>query len=115
MIPRSTYHKTEFESEYIKKSLKKVLSNDVQFFIAPNQKIYCNYFKERDSSITTFRLETFDSTGQLLSMLKTKRLTYVSELDKWRTKQYETRTFVGDDEVISVSYTHLTLPTILLV
>jgi len=111
VIPKSTFHKTEFESEYIKKSLKKVLSNDVQFFIAPDQKIYCNYFKERDSSITTFRLETFDSTGQLLSMLKTKKLTYIRESDKWQTKQYETRTYVGDEEIIYISEPNAVLDT----
>lgn len=111
VIPKSTFHKTEFESEYIKRSMKKVLSNDVQFFIAPDQKIYCNYFKERDSSITTFRLETFDSTGQLLSMLKTKKLTYERDINKWRTKEYETRTFVGDEEIIYISEPNEVLDT----
>ena len=85
VIPHSTFHKTEFESEYIRKSLKKVLSNDVQFFISPNQKIYCNYFRERDSTISTFRLETFDDTGQLRSMLKAKKIQYVRSTDTWMT------------------------------
>jgi len=103
VIPHSTYYKTEFESEYIKKSLKKVLSNDVQFFISPDQKIYCNYFKERDSTISTFRLETFDSSGVLLSMLKAKKLQYKRSTGKWQTKEYETRQFIGDEEILHIS------------
>jgi len=91
VIPKSTYHMTEFESKYIKRSLKKVLSNDVQFFISP------------DSTIATFRLETFDDDGQLTSMLKTKKLAYILETDTWQTKEYEIREFDGEEETIYLS------------
>ena len=100
VIPHSTFYKTEFESKYIKRSLKTVLSNDVQFFISPNQKIYCNYFQKRDSTLKTFRLETFDSTGNLLSMLKAKRLTYDIKKKVWRAIDYEIRSFDGMEEYL---------------
>jgi len=113
VIPRSTYHKTEFESEYIRRSMRRVLSNDVQFFISPNQKIYSNYFKERDSTISTFRLESFDSTGRLLSMLKSNKLQYIDSTGSWQTKQYEIREFTNDEEYIYLSKPSEVLDTVL--
>ena len=101
VIPHSTFYKTEFESKYIKRNLKTVLANDVQFFISPHQKIYCSYFAQRDSSLDKFRLERFDSTGALKSIMKSQKLIYVNELKKWRAKNYEIRNFVdGKEELL---------------
>lgn len=98
VIPPSTYYLNEFKSEYIDKSIKKVLSNDVQFFISPDQKIYCRYFQKRDSSLSKFRIEEFDSTGMIKSILKADRLTYQSSKNSWQAKDYEMRTFDGLNE-----------------
>ena len=102
VIPHSTFYKTEFESKYIKKSLKTVLSNDVQFFISPNDKIYCNYFQKRDSSLKTFRLETFDDSGALLSIFKAHELKYMSKSNQWRAKNYEVRSYDGYEEFLLI-------------
>lgn len=102
VIPHSTLYKTEFESKYVKRSLKTVLSNDVQFFIAPNQKIYYNSFYQRDSTLKTFRLETFDSTGNLVSLMKANTLSYILADNVWRAKDYEQRTFDGMDQEIVI-------------
>ncbi len=93
VIPHSTYHLNEFKSKYIKRSIKKVLSNDIQFFISEDQKIYCRYFNKRDSSLKHFRLEKFNIEGELESFFKAERLTYKSESGKWRAKNYEMRSF----------------------
>jgi len=102
IIPHSTFYKTEFESQYIKRSLKTVLSNDVQFFISPHQKIYCNSFYKRDSTLKTFRLETFDTTGHLVSLMKAKKLKYIQNTNKWQAIDYEIRTFDGDQEYLLI-------------
>lgn len=102
VIPPSTYHLNEFKSEYINKSIKRVLSNDVQFFISPDQKIYCRYFQKRDSSLSKFRIEQFDSTGMITSIFKTNRLTYDNEKGSWHAKDYEMRTFDGLHEGLVV-------------
>ncbi len=104
VIPKSTFYKTEFESEYVKRSLKTVLSNDVQFFISPQQKIYCDHFRSRDSTLSTFRLETFDSSGLLLSILKAHKLKYNVAKDNWTASDYEMRSFDGIDEYITVGH-----------
>lgn len=102
VIPHSTLYKTEFESKYVKRSLKTVLSNDVQFFISPEKKIYCNAFYKRDSTLKTFRLETFDSTGNLISMMKANKLSYIAGENRWKAKDYELRSFDGMNEYITI-------------
>ena len=97
VIPHSTFHKTEFENEY-KRKVKIALSNDAQFFISPNQKIYCNFYRKRDSTLSTFRLESFDDEGNLISMLKAKKLKYNKATNNWTANDYEIRSFNGKDE-----------------
>ncbi len=102
VIPNSTFYKNEFESKYIKQSIKSVLSNNVQFFISPNQKIYCRYFSRRDSSLRTFRLETFDESRELISMMKASNLKFKEYPNTWTAEDYEIREFDGMNESIVV-------------
>lgn len=101
VIPHSTFYKTEFESKYIRRSLKTVLSKNVQFFLSPSEKIYCSSFSKRDSTLRTFRLESFDEDGRLKNIFKAHRLKYLAEENIWRAKDYEIRYF-GDDERIEL-------------
>lgn len=101
VIPHSTFYKTEFENEY-KKKVKTALSNDAQFFISPQQKIYCNFYRKRDSTLSTFRLESFDDEGNLISMLKANKLKYNLEKDNWTANDYEIRSFNGKDELLVI-------------
>jgi len=105
IIPKSTFHLNEFKSQYIKRSIKRVLSNDIQFYISERQKIYCRYYDKKDSSLRYFRLEHFDDEGNLESILKADRLTYVKDIDKWRAKKYEMRSFDRLDESIIIGHT----------
>ena len=104
VIPSATHHKTEVESKYIKTSLKRPLANNVQFFISPTSKIYCQYFKVRDSSLVSFRLETFDEQGQLTSMFKANNLIFKSEPNLWTAKDYEIRSFSGLEETMFIGH-----------
>ena len=105
VIPQSTFHLNEFKSKYISRSIKKVLSNDIQFYISEDQKIYCRYYDKKDSSLRYFRLEHFNEGGDLQSILKADRLTYVKDIDKWRAKNYEMRSFDRLDERIKIGRT----------
>ncbi len=93
IIPKSTHLMTEFESQYIKRTIKSPLSNNVQFYIAPNLKLYCRYYQTRDSSLQTFRLEHFDENGRLKSFMKAKSLKFKEEPNLWTAVDYEIRHF----------------------
>lgn len=98
VIPRSTKKKVEFESEYIKRSNRKVLSHDLHWFVSEREKIYCRYYSIRDTTIKTFRMESFDDRGYLEKVFKVKNLKFVSPPSTWRAEDYEIREFIGDDE-----------------
>lgn len=97
LIPHSNKIKNEFESEYIKKSNKKSLSNNTHFFLNPNQKVYIRYFRKMDSTAQNFILETFKD-GELTHMLKARKLTFVKAPNTWRMYDYEEHSINGLDE-----------------
>jgi len=48
-------------------------------------------------------METFDDDGELRSIFKANRLSYIAAEDKWRAKGYEIRTLDGlDDEYLVI-------------
>jgi lipopolysaccharide export system permease protein len=102
VIPKSTFYKNEFESKYIKTTIKTVLSNNVQFFLNPNQKIYCRYFQKRDSVLKTFRLETFDDERNLKNIFKAASLQFKEEPNLWTAKDYEIRSFNELEEGVKI-------------
>ncbi len=101
IIPNSSRIKFEFESKYIKKSNKKTLSNDVHFYISPNEKVYFRMFSSRDSSARSFRLERFEGT-KLTYVLKTKKLSWNSTTSKWKMNNYEERFFDKSGEQLII-------------
>jgi lipopolysaccharide export system permease protein len=98
IIPISTKKKVEFESEYIRRSNRKILTSNLHWFINDFEKVYCRYYDNRDSSITTFRLDTYNEDGSLASVFKVKELKFLEEPSKWRAEDYEIRTFISDDQ-----------------
>ena len=100
IIPRSTKKKVDFESEYIKRSNRKVLSHDLHWFVSDNEKVYCRYYSIRDSTVKTFRMETFDDKGRMMKVFKVKTLKFIEQPSTWRAEDYEIRRFVSNDEFI---------------
>lgn len=101
VIPNSTRVKNEFESEYIRRSSKKPMSNNIHFFLNPNQKIYIRYFRIRDSSAQNFRLETFKG-NRLVSVLKANKLEFKEEPNTWTLNNYEIRRMDGMNEELQI-------------
>ena len=100
VIPRSTAKKVDFESEYIKKSNRRILTNNLHWFISENEKVFCRYYNTRDTSIKTFRLERYGEDGSLESVFKVRNLKFIEYPSTWRAEDYETRRFLGDDEFV---------------
>lgn len=105
VIPNSTKIKNEFESEHIRRT-KKSLSNNIHFFISPQEKVYFRLFSSRDSSTRSFRLETFED-GKLTKVLKASKLKFIKEPNVWQMKDYELRTIddLAEDLVIKRNFT----------
>lgn len=101
IIPRSTEIKGRFEAEYIRRSQKKILSDNVHLFLSPNEKIYIRYFRTMDSSAQLVNIETFDE-GKLSHLLKIRKLKWKEAPDVWTMHDYEHHYIDGLNETLTL-------------
>lgn len=97
IIPKSTFKKNTFETEYITKGNKKVDVDNVHFFLDEDLKAYVRYFRLRDTSMQGFRIEKFRD-GKLVELLQSPKLEYIKAPNHWQLKGYTVRTFEGTKE-----------------
>ncbi len=102
LIPHNCKIKNDFESEHLRKNLKKTLNNDIHFFLNPNEKLYIRYYRKSDTTAQTFRLESFDE-NRLVRVLKAEKLKFKSEPNTWTLLDYSIRRFNGIEEEMLVS------------
>lgn len=100
LIPKTTKHKNEFEAEYLSRSKKQNLSNNIHFFISPDSKIFIKHYKNRDSTAQNFRLENYDSLGVLTDLIQANKIKFKEHPDVWTLEQYVKRGFDEMDESI---------------
>lgn len=101
ILPRSTKKKSTFENTYIFRGNKKTLNDNVHFMVGADEKAFVRYFRLKDSTMIDFRLEKFKDQ-KLQSVLKAKRLKYVTQTGKWSMKDYTIRTFDGLTETFDI-------------
>ncbi|MEE9372122.1 MAG: LptF/LptG family permease [Saprospiraceae bacterium] len=101
VIPISTKKKVEFESEYFRRSNKRVLTNNLHWFISKNEKIFCRHYRTKDTTVQTFRLERYSEFGKLEAVFKARRLKFKSPPSTWEAEDYELRKIVDDKSFVS--------------
>ncbi len=101
VIPISTKIKNEFYAEHIKKTEIKTHSNNVHFYTQPDEKAYIRFYKKKDTTAHTFRLERFKD-GKIERILKAKRLTMKEAPFVWTMHDYEIRSFDGLNEELKI-------------
>ena len=94
VIPYSNKIKNEFESEYIKKSNRRALTDNIHFFISPEEKVYIRYFRKSDSTAQNFMLERFEG-DDLVSVMKVRKLVFKEHPNVWTMHDIEHRSFDG--------------------
>lgn len=97
VIPKSTEIKNTFENTYINRGNKKVDVDNVHFFLGDDAKAYVRYFRLRDTTMQGFRIETFKD-GELVQLLKSDKLEFIEEPNKWSLSGYSVRTFQDNKE-----------------
>lgn len=103
IIPKSNMAKTDFEVFHKLKIREQTHSNDTHFFISPDSKIFVRYYKKRDTSMQTFRLETFDDKGRLIKLIKAERVNFKEPPHTWSLKDYSIRTITENKESLLIS------------
>lgn len=97
VIPTGNKRMLNFIYTYIDTDEDKGRNRDVHLFVAPDTKIYIrNYRKESQVGLTA-RLEKYED-NQMVGLIKTDRMEWIPETQKWRFRNYQQRTFNGDNE-----------------
>lgn len=101
IIPKSSKVKNEIESEYIYKSKKKTLSNNLHMYISPDSKVFIKFYRKRDTTGQNFRLERFKD-GEIVYMIKAKKIHFKEEPNYWTLEDYQIREFDGIKESLLI-------------
>ncbi len=76
-------------------------TQNVHMFVAPDTKVYVEFYRKRDSTARTFRIEHFEE-NRLESTIKAVSARWIGETGKWQLEDYEIRTFDGIEEGLVV-------------
>lgn len=110
VIPTGNAKLQEIERTYFSRNRDEGKTRNVHMFVAPNTKVYINFYRKRDSTARDFRLETYEDQA-LVSLTKARHAEFLEPPNKWRLHNYEIRTFDGPQETL-VSGTGTTLDTV---
>ncbi len=97
LIPLGNKNRLDVEHAYIWTNNDKGKTQDVHMFVAPETKVYINYYRKRDSTARKFRMEQFKD-GELVYLLKANTAEWQGPPNRWKLRNYEIRTFDGMDE-----------------
>lgn len=101
VIPNGNKVLKNFENKYIFKKNVKNKNKNVHLFIGPDTKIYLRYYRPTDTTGLDFRIEKFEE-GRLVELLHAQSIEWLGPPDRWRLKDFERRTFDGDDESLLI-------------
>ncbi|MGE5356368.1 MAG: LptF/LptG family permease [Deltaproteobacteria bacterium] len=101
IIPISTKIKGEFENTYLRESQKKVLSDNVFFYLNPNTVAYFRYYRKRDTSALDFRMEDYRN-GKLTQVLVADQIKLKKEPNTWTISDYYIRRIKDTKETLIV-------------
>lgn len=96
-VPMANEYRQELERVYFNRNKDEGQTRDIHLFVAPDTKIYINFYRKRDSTARDFRLETFQD-HQLVAVTKARHAQYIAEREVWELHNYEIRTFHDGQE-----------------
>ncbi|MEM9836902.1 MAG: LptF/LptG family permease [Bacteroidota bacterium] len=99
IIPIGNEHRQELERTYFSRNRDEGKTRNVHMFVAPDTKVYINFYRKRDSTARDFRLETYHDQ-ELVALTKARHAKYIGAKDKWELHNYEIRTFDGTNETL---------------
>lgn len=102
VIPLGNAQRGYLDRTYFSRSRDQGKTSNVHLFVAPNTKVFMTHFSKRDSSARNFRIEYIED-NRLKSLTKARTARFIpGNPSVWRLKNYETRTFNGEQESLVV-------------
>lgn len=94
LIPAGNKIRLNIEQTYMDPNRDQGKTRNIHMFVAPDTKVYVNFWRRRDSTIRDFRLEKF-ANDELVYLLKAASAEWQGPPNNWRLTNYEIRTFDG--------------------
>ncbi|TVR87402.1 MAG: YjgP/YjgQ family permease [Saprospirales bacterium] len=91
IIPLSNDQRLSFEYTYIRPDRVEGRTQDVHFFLNPQQKIYIRFYSRSDTLCRDVRIETFGESNELVEVLRARTMRILEPPNKWRITDYEIR------------------------
>jgi lipopolysaccharide export system permease protein len=91
IIPKSNDQRLTFEYTHIRPDRVEGRTQDVHFFLNPDQKIYIRFYSRSDTLCRDVRIETFGENRELIEVLKARTMRILEPPNKWRITDYEKR------------------------
>lgn len=99
-IPFGNEHRQELERVYFNSNKDEGKTRNVHLFVAPDTKVYINFYRKRDSTARGFRLESYRDQ-ELVALTKANHAKYHADRNVWELNNYELRTFDGKKETLT--------------
>lgn len=97
VIPLGNEHRNELERVYFNRNKDEGKTRNVHMFVAPDTKVYINFYRKRDSTARDFRLESYRDQ-ELVALTKARNAQFKTDPKRWVLHNYEIRTFEGTKE-----------------
>ncbi len=102
-IPETNKIRLDLVYKYIHKNDDEGKKENVHINLSPNSKVFIHQYYKQQQNASKFRLEGFKD-NELVYLLKANEARWLEEEKKWRIKNYEIRTFNGNNESIVIGY-----------
>lgn len=106
IVPEGNKRRLEIERKYIT-TIDKAKNENVHLFLNPRSKIFIGYYSKYDTTMRDVRLEEYDSTGTLLSLLRAENAKWLGYPNRWQLLTCNKRTFKGLQETFQTGISTL--------
>ena len=113
LVPWGNKSRLDFEHTYIWKNSDKGKTNKIHMFVEENKKIFIRYYNKKQKVGHDFRITTYTPDGKLKQYLEAKECRWQEDTQKWRLKNYSTRSFDGMRETFTAQNKKETIDTTL--
>lgn len=95
IVPNGNKKRLSVERAHVWKNNDKGKYENVHMLLDPKTAIFIGYFNKRDSTARDFRIEKYDSIGNLFNIIKAETADFKGDPNKWQLKTLSRRTFNG--------------------
>lgn len=93
IVPNGNKKRLNVERQHVWKNNDKGKYENVHVLLDPKTAVFIGFFNKNDSTVRDFRIEKYDSLGNILSIIKADNADWKGYPNKWQLKTISRRTF----------------------